>query len=1105
MLFGLGSFLYAQNPTDACGAGVQTLTSNGACAPTAYNLPGSYTNGGVVNASCVAGNDRDDGWYRFVATGTITTIEVTGDQARTIAVFTGSCGTGELGCDSQVAGTTASVSVPTTIGVTYYIQVHRRSGNGTASMAGTVCVYGGAPASNHNLGTGNLNACAGTLFDSGGGATAYGNSENITETYCSNVAGQCITINFNSFNTESCCDHLNIYDGPNTASPLLGTFNGTNSPGSISSVSGTCLTFEWTSDGSVTAAGWDATISCAACPTCSDGILNGQEVGVDCGGPSCPACPCGALPVSNDEACCATAVTVNPDRNCGSITPGTIAGATASFNATTCAGTDDDDVWFSFVATNTTHFIDLLNVAGSTTDLYHAVYAGTCNATGASLVCSDPNNSSVSGLTIGNTYYIRVYSWTSTGGQTSTFDVCVGTPGPPPPNDESCSATPLTVNPDAACGSVTFGTVAGATASSNATTCGGTDDDDVWFSFVATNTTHYIDLLNVAGSTTDLYHAVYGGPCNNTGASLLCSDPNNSTISGLTIGNTYYVRVYTWTATAGQSTTFNVCVGTPPPPPTNDSPCSAIPASVNSDAICNSTTYGYTVGGTQTLAGCVGTANDDVWFSFVALSTNQDISILNATGTTDLVHELFSGSCASLTSIGCSDPDNSSYTGLTVGATYFVRVYTYSSVGSNTGFDLCITSPCGLASQPPNCGMNYAHSMIPYSPVNYNLGTQIAFIDDRLAPAFTSIGFDFCFDGTTYADCMISSNGYITFPGCYSQQAGTNVAPNASSGWTINAAAPNSTNAPTNSIMGPWQDINPSIAGSEVKTVTVGTAPNRIFVAIFKTVGMFSCTTDDFQGQIMLYETSNNIEIHIGEKTICSGWNSGAAILGLNGWDGTQGVIPAGYNYPTQWSVPTSSPEAHRFSSGCTNCTILLAAELSKFDGETETEGNRLSWTTASEKDLSHFVVERSIDGRSFIELGRVNAVGTSTEVNHYQYFDADNQSELVYYRLRQVEMDGKIAYSKIISLSRGTIQGTVVNVFPNPTTDAVVNVAVIGNDVVKEILVNNYLGQQLQVKANYSNPKNIQLDVAALAPGTYMVEVVFNSSKSVFKKLIIN
>ena len=80
---------------------------------------------------------------------------------------------------------------------------------------------------------------------------------------------------------------------------------------------------------------------------------------------------------------------------------------------------------------------------------------------------------------------------------------------------------------------------------------------------MATSTTHTIDLLNLANGTTDLYHSLWSGSCGSL-TNVLCSDPNSSTATGLTIGNTYYLKVNSWTSSAGQTTDFDVCIGTPP-------------------------------------------------------------------------------------------------------------------------------------------------------------------------------------------------------------------------------------------------------------------------------------------------------------------------------------------------------------------------------------------------------------------------------------------------------------------------------------------------------------------------------------------------------------
>ncbi|MFD2552145.1 GEVED domain-containing protein [Bizionia sediminis] len=137
----------------------------------------------------------------------------------------------------------------------------------------------------------------------------------------------------------------------------------------------------------------------------------------------------------------------------------------------------------------------------------------------------------------------------------------------PPPNDECADAIGLTVNTDLQCGTVTSGTVFGATDSGNTGSgCFGTPNDDVWYSFVATSTEHTVSLINIAGNTTDLYHAVYNATpgCGSLGEALVCRDPNSTELTGLTIGQTYYIQVYTWGSTPNRDTTFDICVGTAP-------------------------------------------------------------------------------------------------------------------------------------------------------------------------------------------------------------------------------------------------------------------------------------------------------------------------------------------------------------------------------------------------------------------------------------------------------------------------------------------------------------------------------------------------------------
>jgi PKD repeat protein len=114
-----------------------------------------------------------------------------------------------------------------------------------------------------NMTNGTVTTCQGDFYDSGGASGAYQNNENYTETFLPSTPGYMVQMNFTSFSTEAGYDYLRIYDGTSTAAPLIGTYNGTLGPGLVTATNiDGALTFNFTSDGSVTPAGWAASISC---------------------------------------------------------------------------------------------------------------------------------------------------------------------------------------------------------------------------------------------------------------------------------------------------------------------------------------------------------------------------------------------------------------------------------------------------------------------------------------------------------------------------------------------------------------------------------------------------------------------------------------------------------------------------------------------------------------------------------------------------------------------------------------------------------------------------------------------------------------------------
>ncbi|WP_022829221.1 fibronectin type III domain-containing protein, partial [Flavobacterium antarcticum] len=266
---------------------------------------------------------------------------------------------------------------------------------------------------------------------------------------------------------------------------------------------------------------------------------------------------------ANDECSAAINVPVNPTQVCSQIVSGNTLGGTASIEVSTCPGIENDDVWFSFVATNNIHIVNLQNIVGSTTSLRFAVYEGGDCSTFNQIFCSATgnNNAVLLNLTAGTIYKIRVYTNGSIVTQSASFDICVSTPPAPATNDECVDAIDVVVNTLSECAYVTPGNLIGATGSTGVSnTCVGTEDDDVWFKFVATSGNHIISLLNVEGTTTNLNHAVYSGTCSNL-VQLYCSAAGslNSNNLNYVIGNTYYLRVWS-NGSNSEVVTFNVCI-----------------------------------------------------------------------------------------------------------------------------------------------------------------------------------------------------------------------------------------------------------------------------------------------------------------------------------------------------------------------------------------------------------------------------------------------------------------------------------------------------------------------------------------------------------------
>ena len=251
-------------------------------------------------------------------------------------------------------------------------------------------------------------------------------------------------------------------------------------------------------------------------------------------------------------------------------------------------------------------------------------------------------------------------------------------------------------------------------------------------------------------------------------------------------------------------------------------------------------------------------------------------------------------------------------------------------------------------------------------------------------------------------------------------------------------------------------------------------------------------------------------------STVCVGDNSGTVTGaagsggGVGATDSFQYSIDGGATWnpyinsaaintvaATYTSVQVQSMRTAGTGNGCTasswgtistwtvNCSLpviinTISATSSKSDAI-------VAWSTATELNVSRFVIERSIDGSSFSDIGTVNAVGIGA--NNYQFTDNAPVNGVNYYRLKSIDNNGSFTYSKVVSVS--LLTNNQLSVFPNPTTD---KITVNGNHIASVQVVDN-MGR-ITIAQTYKDVTNPVLSVSGLPVGVYHLRVQTTDGK---------
>jgi len=179
-----------------------------------------------------------------------------------------------------------------------------------------------------------------------------------------------------------------------------------------------------------------------------------------------------------------------------------------------------------------------------------------------------------------------------------------------------------------------------------------------------------------------------------------------------------------------------------------------------------------------------------------------------------------------------------------------------------------------------------------------------------------------------------------------------------------------------------------------------------------------------------------------------------------------------------------------------------LPIKLTGFTGRLETESSaRLDFTSALELNSFQYIVERSADGKTFVNVGTVKAAGNAAHEIKYNFVDQLPGAGAYFYRLKMIDIDGSSEYSKVVYVNSKKGAGIVTKLFPNPFNSEVQLIGATSADLNTpgNIRVFNMSGQQIGFRVVGANA--IAIDASA-PKGMYFLKFrnSTNTSEQTFK-----
>lgn len=236
------------------------------------------------------------------------------------------------------------------------------------------------------------------------------------------------------------------------------------------------------------------------------------------------------------------------------------------------------------------------------------------------------------------------------------------------------------------------------------------------------------------------------------------------------------------------------------------------------------------------------------------------------------------------------------------------------------------------------------------------------------------------------------------------------------------------------------------------------------------------------------YDGVSNLVVHVDNND--GSWSSGYPIFHYTTYNTATSTRTMKYGAQDASMGPTSGSRSYQRPDIKFCTSVVLPIELIYFKPTYKNGIVNLEWSTATEHNNDYFTIEKSIDGEDFQSIGTVKSVGESTKLNSYHFEDNRLENSVIYYRLKQTDIDGRYTTSDIESVLIKNESN--ISFYPNPVKDEINLIYDSNQNSDKTINIFDYKGLLIfsnvfKIKEGYND---IHLELSNLKPGVYIIKV---------------